>query len=48
MAEEDFYVCPAGEKLAYHYTTEEKGLVLRRDWDERLPKLRYQASLHHR
>ena len=32
MAEEDFYVCPAGEKLAYHYTTEEKGLVLRRYW----------------
>src|SRR5580693_6536292 len=21
MAEEDFYVCPAGEKLGYHYTT---------------------------
>src|SRR6202040_2298381 len=32
MAEEDFYVCPAGEKLAYHYTNEENGLVLRRYW----------------
>ena len=32
VAEEDVYVCPAGEKLAYHYTTEEKGLVLRRYW----------------
>ena len=24
--------CPAGEKLAYHYTNEENGLVLRRYW----------------
>jgi hypothetical protein len=27
---EDVYVCPAGERLAYHYTNEENGLVLRR------------------
>ena len=26
------YRCPAGEKLAYHYTNEENGLVLRRYW----------------
>jgi transposase len=32
VAEEDVYMCPAGEKLAYHYTTEENGLVLRRYW----------------
>ena len=32
VAAEDVYVCPAGEKLAYHYTTEENGLVLRRYW----------------
>src|SRR4249920_1396890 len=32
VADQDIYVCPAGEKLAYHYTTEEKGLVLRRYW----------------
>jgi transposase len=32
MAEEDVYVCPAGEKLTYHYTNEEKGLVLHRYW----------------
>ena len=32
MAAEDVYVCPAGKKLAYHYTTEENGLVLRRYW----------------
>ena len=32
VADEDVYVCPAGEKLAYHYTTEENGSVLRRYW----------------
>ena len=30
MAEEDVYVCPAGERLAYSFTTQENGLVLRR------------------
>ena len=30
VAEEDVYICPAGERLAYFYTTEDKGLVLRR------------------
>jgi transposase/macrodomain Ter protein organizer (MatP/YcbG family) len=28
----DVYRCPAGENLAYHYTNEEKGLVLHRYW----------------
>jgi transposase len=32
VAGEDVYVCPAGEKLAYHFTNEENGLVLRRYW----------------
>ena len=32
MAEEDVYICPAGERLAYRYTNEENGLVLRRYW----------------
>ena len=32
LAEEDVYICPTGEKLAYRYTTEENGLVLRRYW----------------
>src|ERR1700691_2876472 len=32
LTEEDVYVCPAGERLAYHYTTEENGMVLRRYW----------------
>ena len=30
VAQQDVYICPAGERLAYHYTTEENGLVLRR------------------
>jgi transposase len=30
VAAEDVYVCPAGQKLAYSFTTEDKGLVLRR------------------
>src|SRR5712675_2022006 len=30
VAEEDIYICPAGEKLAHHFTNEENGLVLRR------------------
>ena len=32
VAEEDIYICPAGEKLAHHFTNEENGLILRRYW----------------
>jgi len=32
VASEDVYICPAGERLVYHYTNEEKGLTLRRYW----------------
>src|SRR6202040_1247255 len=32
VAEEEVYICPAGEKLAHHFTNEENGLVLRRYW----------------
>jgi len=32
LAEEDVYVCPAGERLTYRFTNEENGLVLRRYW----------------
>jgi transposase len=32
VAEEDIYICPAGERLTYRYTNEENGLVLRRYW----------------
>jgi transposase len=30
VAEGDVYICPAGKRLAYSFTTEDKGLVLRR------------------
>jgi len=30
VAEEDVYVCPAGQKLAYYFGSEDKGLVLSR------------------
>ncbi len=32
LADEDVYRCPAGARLVYHYTTQEKGLTLRRYW----------------
>ena len=32
VAENDVYICPAGERLAYRFTNEEKGLTLRRYW----------------
>jgi transposase len=30
IPQEDVYICPAGERLTYSFTTEDKGLVLRR------------------
>jgi transposase len=30
VAEEDVYVCPAGQRLAYSYTSEDRGLVVHR------------------
>lgn len=32
LADEDVYRCPAGERLAYRFTSEERGLMLRRYW----------------
>ena len=32
VAEEDVYICPAGERLTYRFTREENGLALRRYW----------------
>ncbi|MFQ5567942.1 MAG: IS1182 family transposase [Paracoccaceae bacterium] len=32
LADEDVYICPAGERLTYRFTREEKGLALRRYW----------------
>lgn len=32
VADADAYVCPAGERLTYRYSNEERGLTLRRYW----------------
>jgi hypothetical protein len=32
VAEDDVYICPAGERLVYHYTNVEEGRTLRRYW----------------
>ena len=32
VADEDVYICPAGETLPYRYTNEQDGLILRRYW----------------
>jgi gas vesicle protein len=32
LADEDVYICPAGETLPYRYKNEEDGLILRRYW----------------
>ena len=32
VADEDVHIRPAGERLDYHFTTEERGLTLRRYW----------------
>ena len=32
LPEEDVYICPAGERLAYRFSGEEKGLTSRRYW----------------
>jgi transposase len=32
VVQDDFYICPAGERLPYRYTNEEDGLRLRRYW----------------
>ncbi len=32
VRQDDAYICPAGERLVYHYTNVEKGLTLRRYW----------------
>jgi hypothetical protein len=32
VADDDVYICPAGERLAFHYTNMENGLTLHRYW----------------
>jgi len=37
IADEDVYICPAGERLTYRYTREEGGLAIRRYWTSVCP-----------
>jgi transposase len=37
VADEDVYICPAGERLTYRYTREEAGLAIRRYWTNVCP-----------
>ena len=37
LANEDIYVCPAGERLVYRFTCKEHGRVLRRYWTAACP-----------
>ena len=37
LADEDVYICPAGERLTYRYTREEAGLAIRRYWTNVCP-----------
>jgi transposase len=37
VADEDVYICPAGERLTYRYTREEAGLAIRRYWTSVCP-----------
>jgi len=37
VADEDVYLCPAGERLTYRFTSEEHGLILRRYWTTACP-----------
>lgn len=48
VADEDVYICPAGETLPYRYTNEEDGLILRRYWTNACQRLPYQEKLHQR
>jgi hypothetical protein len=34
VAEEDVYICPAGQRLTHYFTNEEHGLVLHRYWTD--------------
>ena len=45
VAEDDVYICPAGERLTYRFTGEENGLSPPRS-DQRPRRMRDQASMH--
>ena len=45
VAEDNVYICPAGERLGYSFTTQEHGLVLHRYMSQCLTTFRYQSSM---
>ena len=48
VAEEDVYICPAGERLTYSLHDRGQRLGPAPLLDQRLPELRHQERLHHR
>jgi len=44
VAEEDIYICPAGERLTHHFTNEEHGLILHRYWTNACQSCAIRAS----
>lgn len=44
VASEDVYVCPAGERLTYRYTNQERGLTLKRYWTNACQKCAIKAQ----
>jgi transposase len=46
IADEDVYICPAGERLTYRFTREEGGLAIRRYWTNVCPDCPMKALSH--
>ena len=46
-ADEDAYLCPAGERLTYHFTSEQDGKMMRSYWTTACESLPDQAQMHH-
>ena len=44
LGDEDVYRCPAGEKLKYYYTNEEKGQKLQRYWTNACCALKHRCA----
>ena len=44
VADEDVYICPAGNRLTYRYTREEAGVNLRRYWTDLCPRCALKAQ----
>ncbi len=47
IADDDVYICPAGEQLTYRFTNEEAGKTLRSYWTDCLRELLHQSQVYH-